>query len=69
MKQAFPPIEDPKKKKDPKKPPEPVLVENPELKAYGLEINEFKDRKIPDEILLKGILIKLKQTYGNRTPQ
>jgi len=35
---ANPPQEDPKKKKDTKKVIEVPVVENPELKAYGLEI-------------------------------
>lgn len=64
MKLAFPPVEDPKKKKDTKKVVEVQVIENPELKEYGLEINEYKDQIIPDELLLKGILIKLNQTFG-----
>lgn len=34
IKLANPPPEDPKKKKDPKK-PEAVVIDNPELKEYG----------------------------------
>lgn len=68
LKLAFPPPEDPKKKKDTKKVIEVPVVENPELKEYGILINEYKDSVIPDELLLKGILIKLNQTFGQRTP-
>ncbi|CAD8061769.1 unnamed protein product [Paramecium primaurelia] len=68
LKLAFPPVEDPKKKKDTKKVIEIPIVENPELKEYGLQINEYKDTVIPDELLLKGILIKLNQTFNQRTP-
>ena len=36
LKLAFPPPEDPKKKKDTKKVIEVPVVENPELKEYGI---------------------------------
>lgn len=36
LKLAFPPPEDPKKKKDTKKVIEAPIVENPELKEYGI---------------------------------
>lgn len=36
LKLAFPPPEDPKKKKDTKKIIEVPVVENPELKEYGI---------------------------------
>lgn len=71
---AFPPVEDEKdkkKKKDPKKPVEEEKKENPELKALGFELGEFteKGQDIPDELKVKALLIKLRQTFHIKTPK
>jgi len=52
-----------KKKKDTKKVVEEVVVkENPELKALGLEMLEFREKmeRIPDSIIIKDIILKIK---------
>jgi hypothetical protein len=71
MYKAFPPPEeeDPKKKaakkKDPKKPVEEEKKENPELKALGVEVNEYtaNNKTIPNNILAKAIIIKIKELF------